>query len=59
MIDRLLLEKTSLAGIARVLTLSQSGLQQYVKDGYDKVLRSVQVTAKPKASLLLCLLTKN
>ncbi|MBD2057622.1 hypothetical protein H6F88_16615 [Oculatella sp. FACHB-28] len=27
MIDRLLLEKTSLAGIARVLPLSQSGLQ--------------------------------
>ncbi|QYO67812.1 IS1 family transposase [Leptolyngbya sp. 7M] len=51
MIDRLLLEKIPLAGIARVLKVSQSWLQQYVNDCYDKVLRSVQVTAKPKAAL--------
>lgn len=51
MIDRLLLEKIPLAGIARVLQLSQSWLQQYVNACYDKVPRQVQVTAKPKAAL--------
>jgi insertion element IS1 protein InsB len=51
MIDRLLLEKIPLAGIARVLQLSQSWLQQYVNACYNKVPRSVQVTPKPKAAL--------
>jgi len=51
MIDRLLLEKIPLAGIARVLKLSQSWLQHYVNGCYEKVPRSVQVTPKPKAAL--------
>jgi insertion element IS1 protein InsB len=51
MIDRLLLEKIPLAGLARVLQLSQSWLQQYVNDCYDRVARQIQVTAKPKAAL--------
>jgi insertion element IS1 protein InsB len=46
-IERLLLEKIPLAGIARVLQLSQFWLQQYVNACYDKVPRQVQVTAPP------------
>ena len=51
MIDRLLLEKIPLAGIARVLKLSESWLQGYVNQCYKVVPRQVQVTPKPKAAL--------
>jgi IS1 family transposase/transposase-like protein len=51
MIDRLLLEKIPLAGIARVLKLSESWLQGYVNQCYEKVLRQVQVLPKPKGAL--------
>ncbi|XHX81315.1 MAG: IS1 family transposase [Stenomitos frigidus ULC029] len=50
-IDRLLLEKIPLAGIARVLRLSESWLQGYVNQCYEKVPRQVQVTPKPKGAL--------
>jgi IS1 family transposase/transposase-like protein len=51
MIDRLLLEKIPLAGIARVLKLSESWLQGYVNQCYKVVPRQVQVTPKPKGAL--------
>jgi hypothetical protein len=51
MIDRLLLEKISLAGIARVLELSEDWLQRYVNRCYDALPRQVQVLAKPKRQL--------
>jgi IS1 family transposase len=51
MIDRLLLEKIPLAGIARVLKLSESWLQKYVNQSYKVVPRQVQVTPKPKGAL--------
>ena len=51
MIDRLLLEKIPLAGIVRVLKLSESWLQGYVNQCYKVVPRQVQVTPKPKAAL--------
>ncbi len=51
MIDRLLLEKIPLAGIARVLKLSASWLQQYVNRCYEVVPRQVQVVPKPKGAL--------
>ena len=51
MIDRLLLEKIPLAGIARVLKLSESWLQGYVNQCYKEVSRQVQVTPKPKGAL--------
>jgi insertion element IS1 protein InsB len=50
MIDRLLLEKIPLAGIARVLKLSESWLQGYVNQCYEKLPRQVQVVPKPKGS---------
>lgn len=50
-IDRLLLEKIPLAGIARVLKLSESWLQQYVNRCYAVVPRQVQVVPKPKGPL--------
>jgi IS1 family transposase/transposase-like protein len=46
LIDRLLLERIPLAGIARVLQLSESWLQQYVNDCYTKVPQHVEVVAK-------------
>ena len=51
MIDRLLLEKIPLAGIARVLKLSASWLQRYVNRSYELVPRQIQVMPKPKGSL--------
>ena len=51
MINRLLLEKIPLAGIARVLKLSESWLQGYVNRCYEVVPRHVQVVPKPKGSL--------
>jgi insertion element IS1 protein InsB len=51
MIDRLLLEKLPLAGIARVLQWSESWLQGYVNQCYKVVPRQVQVTPKPKGAL--------
>jgi len=50
-IDRLLLEKIPLAGIARVLKLSASWLQGYVNQCYAKVPRQVQVTPKSQGTL--------
>ena len=46
MLDRLLLEKIPLAGIARVLQLSESWLQGYVNQVYEAIPRKVEVTAK-------------
>ena len=51
MIERLLLEKIPLAGIARVLKLSASWLQRYVNHHYERVPHQVQVLPKPKGSL--------
>lgn len=50
-IDRLLLEKLSLAGIARALQISELWLQQYVNQKYKQVDREVQVHPKPKRRL--------
>ena len=43
LIDRLLLERISLAGIARVTGVSERWLQYYVNDKYEKVPRQVMV----------------
>lgn len=48
LIDRLLLERISLAGIARVAQVSQQWLQTYVNEKYAKVTRQVQVSAKKR-----------
>jgi hypothetical protein len=48
LIDRLWLERISLAGIARALQVSQQWLQTYVNENYAKVPRSVQVTPKER-----------
>ncbi len=47
LIDRLLLERIPLAGIARVLHLSESWLQQYVNASYAEVPQQAEVVAKP------------
>lgn len=48
LIDRLLLERISLAGIARVAQVSEQWLQTYVNEKYAKVPRQVQVTPKKR-----------
>ncbi len=51
LIERLLLEKIPLAGIARVHLVSEPWLQNYVNGKYDAVPRQVQVQPKPKGCL--------
>lgn len=51
LIDRLRLEKIPLAGIARVLKISEPWWQNYVKDKYDAVPQQVRVQPKPKGRL--------
>lgn len=48
LIDKLLLEKIPLAGIARVAEVSEPWLQQYVNAKYQQVPRQVTVSAKKR-----------
>lgn len=47
-VDRLLLEKLPIAGIARALQISENWVQEYVKRKYAQVPQQVQVTPKKK-----------
>src|SRR4028118_2056740 len=53
LIDRLLLEKISLAGIVRTTGVSQRWLQYYVNQKLGAVKREVQVTSKKKGKLVI------
>ncbi len=48
LIDKLLLEKIPLAGIARVVGVSETWLQGYVNEKYAQVPRQVAVKTKKK-----------
>ena len=48
LIDRLLLERISLAGIARAVQVSETWLQQYVNEKYANVRREVKLTPKKR-----------
>ena len=48
LVDRLLLERISLAGIARAAQVSEQWLQQYVNEKYASVPRQVHVSAKKR-----------
>src|SRR5512146_3222921 len=50
LIDRLLLERISLAGIARATQVSEQWFQTYVNEKYAQVPRQVQVTPKKRGS---------
>ena len=50
LIDRLLLERISLAGIARAVGVSETWLQQYVNQKYANVRREVVVTPKKRGA---------
>ena len=50
LIDKLLLEKLSLAGIARVAEVSEPWLQQYVNCRYEQVPRQVTVSDQKKGA---------
>ena len=43
LIDRLLLERLSLAGVARAASVSESWLQNYVNDKYANVRKEIEV----------------
>ena len=49
-IDRLLWERISLAGIARVAQVSEKWLQNYVNQKYAQIPGQVKVSVKKKAS---------
>jgi IS1 family transposase len=53
LIDRLLLEKISLAGIARAIPVSQKWLQNYVNEKLKKVPRNVEVSSKKKGKIVI------
>ena len=53
LLERLLLEKISLTGIARVLKVSERWLQSYVNQKYQDILQEAQVQLKPKLRLTL------
>ena len=48
LIDKLLLEKIPLAGIARVCDVSETWLQDYVNRKYEAIPRQVHASAKKK-----------
>jgi transposase-like protein len=50
LIDRLLLERISLAGISRAVKVSERWLQTYVNNKYALVSKTIQATPKKKAS---------
>ena len=50
LIDKLLLEKIPLAGIARVVDVSEVWLQGYVNEKYASVSREVSVRAKKRGA---------
>ena len=50
LIDRLLLERISLAGIARAVKVSERWLQTYINDKYALIPREIKVTSKKKVS---------
>ncbi|MEM1308130.1 MAG: hypothetical protein AAGF98_01290 [Cyanobacteria bacterium P01_H01_bin.153] len=50
LIDKLLLEKIPLAGIARVAEVSEVWLQQYVNTKYQQVERQVRVSPQKKGA---------
>lgn len=51
LLERLLLERLSLAGIARVLQVSESWLQTFVNRFYSKLDRTINVLPKAKSKL--------
>ena len=53
LIDKLLLEKIPLAGIARVVGTSESWLQHYVNRKYSEVSQQIEVSLKPTGKLTI------
>jgi insertion element IS1 protein InsB len=53
LIDKLLLEKIPLAGIARVCDVSETWLQEYVNRKYESIPQQVNVSAKKKGGLTI------
>jgi insertion element IS1 protein InsB len=54
LIDKLLLEKLPLAGIARVCDVSETWLQDYVNRKYESIPRQVNVSSKKRRLTIQC-----
>ena len=54
LVDKLLLERISLAGIARVTDVSEAWLQNYVNKKYESVPRKVEVSSKKTRLTIEC-----
>ena len=52
-IDSLLLERISLAGIARAVKVSETWLQQYVNKKYEETPKIVNITHKNKGKMVI------
>jgi transposase-like protein len=50
LVDKLLLEKIPLAGIARVCDISETWLQNYVNCKYESIPRQVNISSKKKGN---------
>ena len=53
LVDKLLLEKVPLAGICRVLGISESWLQRYVNEKYAQTERKLEVADRKKGKLVV------
>lgn len=53
LIDKLLLEKIPLAGIARVVDISEYWLQKYVNEKYDSISQVIDITIKKKGKIII------
>ncbi len=53
LIEKLLLEKIPLAGMARVTGVSEKWLQNYVNDKYENISKEVEISDKPKGKLII------
>ncbi|EDN65916.1 IS1 transposase [Beggiatoa sp. PS] len=53
LVDKLLLERISLAGIVRATGVSKRWLQDYVNEKYDNIPRRVKITRKSKGRLTI------
>ena len=52
LVEKLLLERISIAGIARVLNISEKWLQTYINDRYDNNEKKLKSRKNQRASLL-------
>ena len=53
LIDRLLLERISFAGISRIIKVSKRTIQTYVNDKFDRIPRKIHVLQKYAGKIMI------